>query len=441
MNRDISQGGFGTMNRLIRKIGVVGDDVTGSNDIGIMFGKSDLKVHIFSHTKVNDSYKPADVVIVDTDSRFDKPEVAYKKVYEATTFLKNKGVEHFYNKTCSVFRGNIGAEFDAMLDALNEEFGVVVLGFPKNGRVTRDGIHYVHGKLLEESEFRNDPMNPMRESNLVDILKKQTNRMVTGINSSHIDKGSEHLRDYINSLKGEYNYVILDVRSQEDLKVIAGAIYDFKVICGASAIAEEVALYYETSFADSMKLSIPDVSKGILVTAGSLMPQTRAQIEKCKYSGISVETLNTLMLFEEAQREEEIERLADVASKKILEGEDIVIHASNENEVVEATKEKGKALGMMEVETSKLVSKSLAVLAERIILNTNQHRVLVAGGDTSASFCENMGITGMQVYKEIQPGLPSCITLQEEPLLLILKSGSFGNEKFFIDAISHLKEY
>ena len=43
------------------------------------------------------------------------------------------GYHQFRKKTCSVFRGNIGAEFDAMLEALGLEFAVIVLGFPRAG--------------------------------------------------------------------------------------------------------------------------------------------------------------------------------------------------------------------------------------------------------------------------------------------------------------------
>ncbi|HKY54321.1 MAG TPA: four-carbon acid sugar kinase family protein, partial [Anaerolineales bacterium] len=103
-----------------------------------------------------------DILILDTNSRLDPPEVAYRKVFAATRELRQAGCRQFHNKTCSVFRGNIGAEFDAMLDALRLDFAVVVLGFPKNGRATVDGIHYVHGKKLEDSEFRHDPIHPMR---------------------------------------------------------------------------------------------------------------------------------------------------------------------------------------------------------------------------------------------------------------------------------------
>lgn len=129
-------------------IGIVADDITGANDIGIMYAKADWQTDVypypFSQTKMG-TFLP-EVLIIDTNSRLDSYNEAYEKVFSSTINLQLLGCEQFFNKTCSVFRGNIGAEFDAMLDALESEFAVVVLGFPKNGRTTINGQHYVHGK-------------------------------------------------------------------------------------------------------------------------------------------------------------------------------------------------------------------------------------------------------------------------------------------------------
>jgi uncharacterized protein YgbK (DUF1537 family) len=117
-----------------------------------------------------------------------------------------------------------------VLDALDEDFAVVVLGFPKNGRTTVEGIHYVRGVRLEESEFRNDPVHPMTRSNLVDILAAQTERSVTLIDYRQVHSGQ--LRDQINALRGKTQYMILDVTDQADLKIIASAVTDVRVLCG-----------------------------------------------------------------------------------------------------------------------------------------------------------------------------------------------------------------
>jgi len=74
-----------------------------------------------------------------------------------------------------------------------------------------------------------------------------------------------------------------------------------------------------------------------------------------------------------------------------------------------------------------------------VIMETEVNRVVLAGGDTSAEVCRKLNIHGMRVWREIQPGIPSCITLDKEPIFLVLKSGSFGDEGFILEAFEHLK--
>ena len=134
-------------------IGVAADDATGANDIAIMFTKSGYKVKVLAYEEDMNIFKDVDVLIIDTDSRLDEPALCYHKVYKAVAMLREIGCSMYHKKTCSVFRGNIGVEFDAMLDALNEDFAIISLAFPKNGRQTINGIHTVYGKKLEDSGF------------------------------------------------------------------------------------------------------------------------------------------------------------------------------------------------------------------------------------------------------------------------------------------------
>jgi uncharacterized protein YgbK (DUF1537 family) len=88
------------------KMGVVADDITGSNDIGIMFAKADYLTHVYSFKEDSvstEDLNAPDVLILDTNSRLDTPEVAYKKVFAATRQLQKAGCRQFHNKTCSVF--------------------------------------------------------------------------------------------------------------------------------------------------------------------------------------------------------------------------------------------------------------------------------------------------------------------------------------------------
>jgi len=423
------------------KMGVVADDVTGSNDIGIMFAKSGYLTHIYSFEDSSsfavsqEDLSAPDIVILDTNSRLDPQDVAYKKVFAATRQLQQAGCQQFHNKTCSVFRGNVGAEFDAMLDALGLEFAVIVLGFPKNGRTTVNGIHYVHGKKLEDSEFRRDPIHPMKRSDLVGILQSQTKRKVALLTHDVVGRGVDTLRDEIQRMRTQCQYLILDVTDQSALATIARAVYDESVLCGSSGIAEELSAVWGPAQAHEQIQDLPPLSNmGILVVAGSLMPQTTAQIVYLQQKGVPSFVLDTSRLFDPLARETEIARLTAAIANSLRIGNDVIFHSPNDVHAWENTNLISKT------EASRLVSETLAAVTARVLGDTWQNRLVVAGGETSAAVCAHLGINGMRVWKEIQPGLPSCVSLNDPARMLVLKSGSFGKPDFFERALEHLRD-
>jgi uncharacterized protein YgbK (DUF1537 family) len=427
------------------KMGVVADDVTGANDIGIMLAKAGYVTHVYSFaTPATFAHyhrlQAADICILDTNSRFDPPDMAYSKVFAATRQLQQAGCPTFFNKTCSVFRGNIGAEFDAMLDALQEDFAVVVLGFPKNGRITRDGIHYVHGQRLEVSEFRHDPMHPMKQSNLVEILQAQTQRPVALAPHTIVRQGPAALRHYIQEMRARCHYLIVDVIDQRALATIAAAVHDCRVLCGSSALAEELPAVWGPDRRQGPSVTPPPLTgRGVLCAAGSLMPQTAAQIAYLQQQGTAVFTLDTRRLFTSRERQAAMERVWREMGPRLAGGEDALFQAANSAAAVEQTRAEGLRHGLAVAEVSRLVSGTIADIVALLVEQAGLNRLVVAGGDTSAAVCARLGIDSLLIWQEIQPGLPSCLTLERPWMWLVLKSGSFGSVDFLAQAIAHMK--
>jgi len=504
-------------------IGIVADDITGANDIGTMFAKAGYVTHVYplesfppappqrafdggsnpsfvggSNSSFVGATDPAsarerpDVVVLDTASRLDPPETAYAKAREATEKLRLAGASLWINKTCSVFRGNVGPAFDAMLDALGEPFAVVALGFPKNGRTTVDGIHYVRGVPLERSEFRYDPVHPMTSSDLVEILRSQTSRPVERLGERTSALRPERLRERLELARSRGGYVILDVESQRDLRTIARAVGRDYVLCGSSGLAEELApLLRETPSAtgdegappapgdegappapgdedapsapgsreappppnvregeaasrapsrDAFAPPPPLANVGILCVAGSLMPQTALQIEALRAQGVPAFAFDPRERLEaEDAWPERAARLVDALCRELLAGRDAVLHTAYDPHIVAETKRLGAARGWSGAETSRTVSETVAELAAAAVARTGQNRLLTAGGETSAAVCARLGIAGMRIWREIEPGLPSCVSLASPPMMLALKSGSFGSREFFRAALEHLR--
>ncbi|MCI8463035.1 MAG: four-carbon acid sugar kinase family protein [Lachnospiraceae bacterium] len=419
---------------------VIADDITGANDIGVMYAKSGLDTVVYSLDKLEEDFVPVhQVTVIDTNSRFCTPEEAYKRVYSITKRIGPRGAVQFIDKQCSVFRGNIGAEFDAMLDALGEKHGMVVLAFPDNGRTTVNGIHYVYGVRLEDSQFRNDPVHPMRQSSLVDILSAQTKRRVALVPAAVLDQGREALLQEIERRKKEASYLIFDARDNADLELLAQVLKDEPVICGSSAPGFYLGRLYARE-----KGIVPPVGENrsgdekILSIAGSLTPQTRAQTEYMKKQGYPVLTLDTRRLFEEDTRQAEEERILKEYAKAHDRSRITLIHSLQDEELVRETKEAAARKGLTNTEVSEAVSRQLAELACIIGEKYSIRKYMICGGDTSGAFCDRFHIRGVKVLEEIEPGLPVCRSITEPYYELVLKSGSFGSESFLETAAGYL---
>ncbi|MBN1921767.1 MAG: four-carbon acid sugar kinase family protein [Anaerolineae bacterium] len=425
-------------------LGVVADDITGANDIGSMTAKAGYLTDVFSYQTpgaLSDAtvLREPNVCILDTDSRFDMPEVAYAKVYAATRDLKAAGAQHFFKKTCSVFRGNVGVEFDAMLDALEENFAIVVAGFPKNGRQTLNGIHYVRGVPLAKSEFRNDPVHPLLESNLVTVLQSQTRRKVALVDHAIIAQGATILRQHIAIQRERYNYLLFDVIDQSSLTTIAAATHDAYVFCGSSALGEELPRAWGNVSPQPVAALPAHSGAGVLIVSGSLMPQTTAQIQHLRDQDIYSWKLEPLRLFDTAARTETLATAHAALAAHLSQGEDALLYAANDADSVAIARQAGARHGMGAVEVSRLISSALAELTTTLVSKTQVDRLAIAGGDTSAAICARLGVTRLRILEEIQPGLPSCLSVGKRALLLVLKSGSFGTPTFLAEAVAHLR--
>jgi len=421
-------------------IGVVADDTTGANDIGIMFAKHGYLTQIATWHEGDALVDPAaDVIVIDTDSRLDPPALAREKVFAATRRLVALGCTPLHKKTCSVFRGNIGSEFDAMLDAAGGRFAVVSVAFPKNGRQTHHGIHTVNGQRLEDSAFVRDPVHPTRESDLVKILSAQTSRRVGLIDLATVRAGAPALRAALEAQRSTCDYCLVDAVEQQDLTILAEAAHDFPFLAGSSALAEELPKFWpRRTPRDPLAGKDLSTPRNVLTVAGSLTPQTKAQTAALIAAGTPAVTLDSRLIFSPLDRAKEIDRVITAALGHLVTGRDALVLADQSETVVAATKALGEQQGLDPLAASKAVSAALADITLALVETARLKRLVVAGGDTSGTVCRRLGIRGNYVLHEIAPGVPSGLTLGRE-LLIVLKSGSFGAVDFLVRAGEHLK--
>ncbi len=238
--------------------------------------------------------------------------------------------------------------------------------------------------------------------------------------------------------KESFQYVIMDVRDNGDLELLAKCLKNQRIICGSSALSEYLAKQEAESAGKGAFRKFTKVREKVFCMAGSLTPQTIAQTAYMKQKGCPVFTLDTRKLLNKNDREKELKRLYQEVQRAYKTEDFVMIHSMNQPKEVAETKELAALAGIGNTEMSTLVSSALSEVTRQAVTEYQIRRIIVCGGDTSASLCAGLNIRGMRVLEEIEAGLPTCESVEEPYYRMVLKSGSFGSENFIEKAIEKL---
>src|SRR5919204_2761072 len=118
------------------RFGLVADDLTGACDSAVPFlAAGRVLVSFWPCVKNID----AACLAITTESRAERPEVAYERSRDAVRALRAAGAELIYRKVDSQLRGNV---VDDLRGALVEWSGTCLLApaLPEEGRVTVSGV-------------------------------------------------------------------------------------------------------------------------------------------------------------------------------------------------------------------------------------------------------------------------------------------------------------
>jgi len=422
-----------------RRIGVCADDITGSNDIGVMFAKNGYSVKVIS---LCDSPEPSDfgqtdVLVINTASRLDDAVTAARKTRAAAAFFKSMDCDMVYTKTCSVFRGNIGACFDAVQDVMGIGTSPVIAAFPRNGRTTADGVHMLNGVPVAETHFAHDPVTPLRFSRLDELIGIQSQRPCSVYSYRNYRNADEVQKAEYERLKSCAAYVIMDARSQEELRSAAKLIAEERNICGSSAVCEVLPEVWDEK-TEQMKLEvIKDDRGGAAVFAGSLTPQTAAQVKVLEDAGISVVIMDSSRLITEKTRNTEAAAAVDKASEILKKGANVLIYASRDTGEV---RRKASVLGLSDIAVGRSISLAFEAVARGIREACGCSRYIVAGGETSDAVSRGLNVRTMRIWQEIEAGVPlmTAETAGGKAYTLVFKSGSFGGDHFLKKALDLL---
>lgn len=435
--------------------GCVADDDSGATDVAGMLTEKNVKtvilIDIPSPKAFMEYTQGYEAVVIANHTRAIMPDEARHKTSMAIRALQILNPYMYQIKYCSTFdsteTGNIGSSIDAAMDVLKVKSTVVVPALPINGRTTYMGYHFVNGQLLSDSPMKDHPLNPMRDSNLVRFLQKQTSRKVGLIPYEIVKLGTKRLRDILKELEMEgYEMIVVDAIEKEHLSTIAKATIKHILITGGSGITMEIPdLFLKEGRIRGKKIDFDHIelrqgSEATLIISGSCSTSTQKQNEYAKENGFISIQIDADKLIGE-QKADEIGRIEKNAIQYINDGRNVIIYSYESRESIKKTQEIGKRNGLEKEGVGVSISGSLAEITKSVLDQTKLNKLIIAGGETSSHICRELGFCALEVGRQIDPGVPYCFSKGNYELALVLKSGNFGGGDFYLKAIDALKVY
>ena len=417
------------------KLLIITDDFTGALDTGIQFTKQGVKIQIAveqnpENISISDSTQ---VLVIDLETRPLTAQQAYEIVKYVMIWAKRKNIDYNYKKTDYALRGNVGAELKAVSDVY-KECVYFIPAFPKIGRITKNGNHYINNVLLSETAFAKDPFEPVKHSHMKDIITKE----YTNIEVCCVEKQIQ-IKDYLHKI--EQGVVVFDAETEQDMK---NRLYELKqsqqlkLLAGCAGLAEFLP---EILCLKGNIEAVYEKKKGLYVACGSLNPITKSQMEYACENGFERVNLsaNQKLFLEYYDTEKGKQFLKKL--ENICQNHNCII-VDTFDEIPYETEKLSEQKGLSKEQVRFAIAKCHGKIVKYLIKKGIDYTIFMTGGDTLMGLMKNLENTELTPVCEISQGVVlSILKWNEKKLQVVSKSGGFGNKDVLIEAAKKLIQY
>lgn len=417
-------------------LGCIADDFTGATDLANTLSRHGMRT-VQTIGVPKGAAPEADAIVVALKSRTIAADEAAAQSVEACRWLKANGARQIYFKYCSTFdstdRGNIGPVADALLDELGAQFTIACPAFPENGRTIYMGHLFVGNALLSDSSMRHHPLTPMLDSNLVNVLARQTLHKVGLVDHRVVKRGAAAIAETFTKLRSAgVRYAIVDAIEDVDLMHMGEACAGLALITGGSGAAIGLPENFRKTGLLPVREGVSplrSVDGGGVVLSGSCSTATLAQVERMKaeFPARAIEPAALVSNFESTVAE-----LVDWAGAALKNSPALIYASAPPEKVTETQTLFGRD------QAGAMIEKAIAAVAQKLV-ERGVRRIVVAGGETSGAVVSALGIEALEIGPQIAPGVPATLSFGEPRIALALKSGNFGGPEFFLEALAALK--
>ncbi|MDX8463513.1 3-oxo-tetronate kinase [Mesorhizobium humile] len=417
-------------------IGIVADDLTGGMETAAMLVALGVDCGLVTRLALVQHFANSPAVVVAQKTRVISAAEAVRKSEDAAQRLLDIGARRLFFKYCATFDstddGNIGPVADSLL-ALTR---ATHTGFcPSSGDLARSvfqGHLFVGAQLVSESPKRFDPLTPMTDPNLVRVLQRQS-KLAVGLLPHNVVRAEPASRQaYLDHLVAQgVRHVIMDAIYAEDLAAVAALTVDWPLMTGnAPIIRHYPALWRERGWLDDAppKRPLPAVEGPGVVLAGSCAERTLEQLAAFEQA----RPVHRIDIASVGSVEAAVEQALDWAGTHLDDGPIAIATSAGPEQVGTAQARHGREGAASFAEA--ILGRLSVELRRRGV-----RRFLVAGGETSGSVVEQLGIDRLRIGAYQGPGIARATTEEGEIVALSLKSGKLGPPDMFLPTLESMR--
>jgi uncharacterized protein YgbK (DUF1537 family) len=425
---------------------IIADDLTGANDSGVQLALHGLRTSVLFKLDVQ-AMQGQDGIVLNTDSRSSSPAEAYQRVVEAAQFLQQFPAKLIYKKIDSTLRGNIGAELDAVYDVFQPDFLILAPAYPDNGRTTKEGVHYLNGRPVHETDIGADKKTPVSESFIPALLAQQTEKQAALITYTELRAGKDVLVKRLIELRSEgIPYVVSDAENEADLYALVHGVEQsgYRVVwAGSAGLAKCLSVGIQHLIPISQKSAKSPLLLPVLVAVGSITKRSGTQLRVLLASPnmVDVRLQSELLVVEPAEREREIRRANDLGIAALCNGRDVVVHIPVDDDEIARAIAAGQSHGKSLVEVSDSIAEGIGEIVSHLLRGGDWAGLVMTGGDTANQICTQLGTERFELINEVEPGVPIGLLRGGLEIRTVTKAGSFGTDEVLLKSVMLLKEH
>lgn len=369
---------------------ILADDLTSAGDGAAPFRRNGHEARILLSTPAAELPPRTGVTAVDLGTRLlDEDAAATCTGRAARRFA---GSVLLFKTVDSTLRGHVAAELRAAWAGSRRRAVILAPAFPAEGRVTAEAVQYVRGVPVHESEFARDPVHPVRCSDLTTVFP---DAVAVGP-----DRAAE-----LPGLIRRGALIVCSAATDGDLGRLVAAVprLDDVLWVGSPGLAASLARRCAREAGPVPPPPAP--VRRPLVVVGSAHPATRRQLAALRarpdVRGVTVGN----------------DPAPAVEALRTLAAPVLTVQTPDERHAPR---------------TARALARSLAAVVRTLAAERLVDALVVTGGETAASVFQALGIDGIDLLDEPEPGVARGTPLGSSSLPVLIKAGGFGDDEMLL---------